>query len=339
MRKSRFAVLALAVVGWAGCATKEETSIKIYVNQKLYDKAITQGMLALTKNPNNGDTHYFLAASYYGKDQDLNTEGAAYAESSEVFLKKAFDHFMKAKQLAAASWGKDVDDNITSMYGRHYNRGVIHAKKQDWAPAALEYRLATVADPENYNGYYAHGKVLWLLASEARKNKKDAEFNEMSEAALKDLDRVLELKPTEKELQVNSFQTKGDIQFARKDAKGAQESYAQAVTLDPENYGLISTMANRFYDGQDWENAAKYFQDELSIQERLKLIEADDAEDYSMLGNALSKLNRREEAIAAYQKVLELRPNDTTTLYNIMVTYYKAGEAHEKDGKMDEAKD
>src|SRR6185436_8957139 len=172
MRKMSWGVVVTILAGLLmGCASKEQTSVKIYVQQKLYDKAIAQGSLALAKNPNDGDTHYFLGASYYGKDADLKPEAEGYADSSEAFLKKAYYHFGKAKELAPGAWGKSCDDNIVSMFGRHYNRGVIATKKGAHAEAAIEYRLAAVAAPENYQGYYAHAAAILPLANEARADK------------------------------------------------------------------------------------------------------------------------------------------------------------------------
>jgi tetratricopeptide (TPR) repeat protein len=101
----------------------------------------------------------------------------------------------------------------------------------------------------------------------------------------------------------------------------------------------METMGNRFYNEEDFENAEKFFEDALAVQERLKLIEESDFELYQNLAQTRIKLNKRDEAIAAFQKALELKPNDEVTMYNIMVTHYKAGEALEKDSKMDEAKD
>ena len=44
MRKMNCGLAALILVGLSmGCASKEQTSVKIYVQQKLYDKAIAQG--------------------------------------------------------------------------------------------------------------------------------------------------------------------------------------------------------------------------------------------------------------------------------------------------------
>ena len=108
--------------------------------------------------------------------------------------------------------------------------------------------------------------------------------------------------------------------------------------LSPENYNLMITMGERFYMEQDYEHAAAMYQDAMSVKERLNLVDADDASVYSSLGHALSQMNRRDEAIAAYQKVLEINPNDRDTKYNIMVTFYKSGDQAEKDGNTAAAK-
>lgn len=329
---------ALVLWGLMGCATKEATSLKIYVQQKLWDKAITQGNQALLKTPDDGNTHYFMGAAFYGKDVDLKPEAPDYADSSELYLKQAYEHFTRAKSLAPGDWGKSADDNIVSMFGRHYNRGVIATKKNDHTTAAVEYRLAQLADPENYKGYYAHAAALWPLSLEAKAKGDDAKFMEFSEVVLKDLDKVLELKPTDKDELVSTWQTRGEVLYKRGDIAGAQESYGKAVELDPENYELMLTVAERFYNANDFENAANYFAQALGIQERLNLIEESDVDAYLALGNAYTKTNRRAEAIDAFQKALDLKPNDPSVMYSVMVSHYKTAEAAEKDGKMDEAK-
>jgi tetratricopeptide (TPR) repeat protein len=339
MRNVLVGLLALTLVGLAGCASKEQTSLKIYVQQKLYDKAIAQGGQALQKTPNSGDTHYFMGAAYFGKDADLKPEAEGYADSSAEYLAKAYQHFTKAKEFAPGPWGKSSDENIVAMYGRHFNRAVIAGKKKEYDVAALEYRLATIADPENYEAYYNHAASLAPLASEAKKAGDDAKFNEMSEAILKDLDQVIAKNPTKKEQLVSAHQSKGEILYQRGDQKGAQESYKKAIELDPENYELLTTVAERYYNAEDWENAANYFEQSLAIQERLNLIEDSDKDTYLAVGTAYLKSGKRDEAIAAYDKALKLKPNDPDIMYAIMVAHYKGGEEAEKANRMDEAKD
>ena len=338
MRRYTMAVVVALAVGFVGCASKEKTGMKIYVQQKLYDKAIAQGMQALAQNENDGDTHYFMGAAYFGKDNDLSTEAPEYADSSAVWVAKSYMHFTKAKQLAEASWGVSADENIVSMFGRHFNRGVIAQRNNDHKTAAMEFKLATVADPENYTGYYQHAQALLDQANEAKKAGREEDFTTLTDGVLADLDRVLALDPKEKEVLVTVHQARGEVLYRRKDLAGAQEAYKKAIALSPENHQLILTVADRYYNAEDWEDAAALYQDALSIKERLNIIDDKDIPNYSALGNALSKLNRRPEAIANYEKVLALKADDTGTLYNLMVTVYKSGDEAEKGGDMPTAK-
>lgn len=343
MRKLILGLAALGVAGLAGCgggggSGVNKTSMKIYVQQKLYDKAIAQGMKALATNPNDGDTHYFLGVAYYSKDNELKPESDTYADSSEIFLTKSYEFFGKAKEIAAGQWGKSCDDNIVSMFGRHYNRGVIAAKKGDNAVAAVEYRLASIADPENYQGYYAHAAALWPLAMESRKKNDEAKFTELSQAAIKDLDKVLELKPAEKDKIVAVHQTRGEILWKLGQKAESQEAFAKAVELDPENYEMLCTLGERFYNDGDLENAAEYLNSCLSVQERVNAIDAADAETYSVIGAIKSKQTKWDEALVAFNQALKLQSDSEEATYNVLVTHYKYGDSLEKDSKGDEAK-
>lgn len=338
MQRYFLAIIAVLVVGPLGCASKEKTGMKIYVQNGLYDKAIEQGSTALAQNPEDGDTHYFMGAAYFGKDADLSTEAEGYGDSSAVYCERAYNHFIRSKELAESSWGESADDNIVSQFGRHHNRGIMATKNGDHATAELEYRLATIADPEDYKGFYARASALWELAKEAREAGDEEDFEQITATIIESLDRVLELEPEDKETRIAVYQTKGDVHYRRDEHGPAQEAYRRAVQLSPENYDLILTMADRFYNDKDYDNAAAYFQDALSVRERLGLIDESDVKYYFALGISLSHTDRREEAIAAYQKVIEIKPNDTPTLYNLMVTHYQAAEDASKNGDVPTSK-
>jgi tetratricopeptide (TPR) repeat protein len=198
--------------------------------------------------------------------------------------------------------------------------------------------LATLADPKNYQGYYARAAAVWALAQEAKEQGEDAQFEEYANAILADLDKLVEIGTDDQEELIAVYQTKGDVLYMLGRLDDAQAAYTKAVQLSPENYSLMLTMANRFYNEQDWQNAANYYQEALGVKTRLNLIDEKDAENYAALGNALSLQDRRPEAIECFKKVLELKPNDTAALYNMMVTHYKTGEASEKSGDTATAK-
>ena len=278
-----------------------------------------------------------MGASYYGKDQELKPEAEGYADSSEAFLRQAYSHFGKAKELAPGAWGKSCDDNIVSMFGRHFNRGVIATKKGAHAEAAIEYRLASIADPENYQGYYAHAAAILPLANEAKADKeKFTEIDRCSAQGSRQGSRAQAGREGSPHLDLHD-QGRGALPERRHQGR-AGSRIRKAIELDPENYELMATMGDRFYNAGDYENAANYFEQSLAIQDRLNLIEASDTDTYVALGTSYVKLNKRPEAIGAFEKALKISPNDAPLMYNVMVSYYKSGEAAEKDGKMDEAK-
>jgi tetratricopeptide (TPR) repeat protein len=329
--------LAAVLVALAACASKEKTSMKIYVQQKLYDKAIAQGSVALESNPNDGDTHYFMGTAYYGKDLDLQPEHPAYADSSAAYVRNAHAHFEKAKQLAPEAWGKSADDHIASMFGSHFNRGVGASKKNAHAQAAFEYRLASIANPENYQGWYTHATATMALAAAAERTDAAA-ANAMYAAVLEDLDKVIALQPADKEKLVSAYHTKGEVLIRQGDAEGGQEAYRKAVELDPQNYEMRCRMGARYFNQGDYARATEYLTQCLSIQERLSLIDADDAETFTAIGNAYWKQGRWNEALPAFQKALDLQPGSENSIYDLLVTHYKAGEAAEKAGRKSEAK-
>jgi tetratricopeptide (TPR) repeat protein len=303
-------LISLLLISASGCASNEKIGIQAPVQQKKYDTAIAQGEELLAQNPAHGDTHFFVGAAYVGKDQELATETAWYGDSSAVYLEKAFKHLTRAKQLAPARWAQSVETNIVSMFARHNNRGIIASTNGDHATAALEYRLATVANPQDHRGYYARAGALWGLAREARASGDEDDFLRLTSTIIENLDHVLELDLPDQDTRINVHQTKGDVHYMRQELGLAQEAYQRALRLSPENYNLMLTVAERFYNDKSYEGAVAYFQDALHVRERLGLIDESDAAIYSAVGHAFSQLNRTEEAISAYEKALELKPHD-----------------------------
>src|SRR5262245_23799917 len=232
MRKRIVGVIT--VVALAGCPF-QEPSIEKQVQQKLYDKAIAQGLRALRDDANNVDAHYFLGAAYDGKDLELDPQGATYADSSAAYLRKAAMHFGRARDLSPEKWRTPVDANLAAMFDRHFDRGVTASKTGAAAEAVVEYRLAIVADPTNFEGYYAHAAALLPLALAAATTDKRAS-EQMYAAALENLDMVIQLQPAETDKLVATYQAKAEVLYRLGDAKGAAEDYRKAVELETEGY-------------------------------------------------------------------------------------------------------
>jgi tetratricopeptide (TPR) repeat protein len=111
-----------------------------------------------------------------------------------------------------------------------------------------------------------------------------------------------------------------------------------AIVLAGCGPSAAAKRAQTLIDAGDYAAAADYLGQCLSIQERLNLIDAGDAEHFSIIGTVYSKQSQWDQALPAFQKALELSGNSEEAMYNVLVTHYKAGDAAEKDGRMDEAK-
>ncbi|CAA0107812.1 Uncharacterised protein [BD1-7 clade bacterium] len=82
--------------------------------------------------------------------------------------------------------------------------------------------------------------------------------------------------------------------------------------------GNTSEAAGQFND-QRWQSAAHYqsgdYQKALDSIDQLD-IEDQDSQDYYNRGNALARMNQFDDAIAAYDKALEINPNDEDAAFN-----------------------
>jgi tetratricopeptide (TPR) repeat protein len=159
----------------------------------------------------------------------------------------------------------------------------------------------------------------------------------MANVAIKDLDRVLELEPAEKEKVVAVHQTRGEILWKLGQKKESQEAFAQAVELDPENYEMMSTLGGRFLEDGELDNAAKYLTMSLDVQKNVNALDANDTDTYRVLGGVHVKQQKWDEALAAYNSALELRADDPGVIYDIAAARCKYGDSLEKVGKTDEA--
>jgi tetratricopeptide (TPR) repeat protein len=246
-------------------------------------------------------------------------------------------HFGRAKGLSPDTWRTRVDDSLAAMFNRHFERGVMASKRSAPAEAVVEYRLANVAAPENFQGYYARAAALLSLARAAATTDKSAS-EQMYSAALEDLDKVIQLNPGETEKLVATYQAKSEALYRLGDPKGADEANRKAVELATEAYKTPLTI-HPYRWRQDppsvVDSLAQSLSDSLSTRERFDRITADDADAYNHLAGLYSRQRRWEQALRAYQRALELRPDGEESLYNLVVMHYLAGTAAQKEARPD----
>src|SRR5262245_26763301 len=132
-----FVVACLLLPAAALAKSVETTSGIIYIQNKQWEDARKILLKAVTKNPKDGEAHFYL--------------GIAYSEIDSVA--QAYSHFMTAKELEPKK-ARDITNNIQSNYAKHYKLAQNAWARADFATAATEFNNATMADPTQSGAHY-----------------------------------------------------------------------------------------------------------------------------------------------------------------------------------------
>jgi len=288
---------ALAVVAMAGCKSKETTSAILRNQEGNYELAIKLAKDSLAKNPNDAEAHFQLGVSY------------SYLDSMTL----AYEHFMKAKAIEPKKTA-DCDNNIQSNFARHYKIGQSSFNRQDIATAADEFEMATQADPTQAIAHYN------LAVAYSRLALQDSTYHEKALAAA---DKALSVSnPTEANY-TRALQLAGRELVALNREDEAATRFKRLIEEDPASYKVIEEIGTDELNQKSYKSAAVFLK--MAAQARAK-VGADDAKVYYNIGVSLYNLRKEDpatidEAITYYVKALDLTPDDTDTVFNILVAY------------------
>lgn len=307
---SKLALPALvALVAWIGCKSVATTSAILRNQEGNYEMALQLCQEALAANPNDPEAHFQM--------------GFAYSQLDSMAL--AYQHFMKAKELDPKR-DKIVADNIQSNFAKHYKLGQNAYNRLDYKTAAVEFELATEADPRQAIGFYNLGSSYFSLAAvDSTHAKQDYE------KSLKAADKVLSISNPNEPTYSRALTLAGKslVQLGREE--DAVERFQRMIEEDPANYQIIQDIGNDLLKAGNWKGAAVFLK--MTADARAK-IAADDANVYYNLGVAYYNLrdqdpNALAEAVTYYQKSLDLAPDDPATVLNIVLAYTAAKNAEQ----------
>lgn len=130
---------------------------------------------------------------------------------------------------------------------------------------------------------------------------------------------------------------RGNKDFKEKDFKAAEIKYRKSLEKNNKSLKGEFNLADALYQQEDYENAAKLFQD-LGKKE----MEAGEmAEVFHNLGNTFLETDKYKESIEAYKEALRKNPYDQDTRYNLEYARQKLKEQEEqeKQDQQDQDKD
>lgn len=308
MKLRMFGIVACFVAGCAllvvGCKSKETTSAMIHNDTGRHDLAIEQANIALQKNPDDAEAYFQL--------------GVAYSKLDSVQL--AYKTFTKAGQLDPKRQ-EMVDNNIQSNFARHYNFALTYIKDpaaplDELKQAAMEFKLATQADPAQEKGYYQLGKTY------ARMGDADPKYYAL---AIPPLDKVLELSTPADANYVEALSLAGQVLAKTGNPEEAQSRFSRLVEEDPTSYHVIERIGMDLLTAEDWRGAVVFL--ELAMEARSKIGAEDFALYYNLgvayfqYGKDLKDQDALAQAVDYYEKGLMLQPDEPQTTHNIVVAY------------------
>jgi len=188
-----------------------------------------------------------------------------------------------------------------------YDLGVSWQEKGDWKKAGEAYSKALSLDPSLAAASYNLARAL----------TESGDFK----GALRTLDDLAERDPGN----VRVLAARAYALYRRGDAKAALEAYREALALDPYSPDSV-------YNASLLELAAGNPSAAADMLSRLTKAKPEDGEAVALLGRALDRAGRTEEALAAYESSRELgkaSPSDLSRLGEIREERKEYSEAME----------
>ncbi len=287
----------LAVIAAVGCQSVATTSAKLRNQEGNYELAISLAKEALAANPDDAEAHFQLGYSY----SKLDSVALAYQE------------FTKAAELDPKKKA-DAEDNIQSNFAKHYKLGQSAFNRSDFKVAADEFEMATLSNPTQPNAFYNLGVAYTRLAEE------DSTYHEK---ALEAADNVLKISNPGDPNYTKALQLAGRELVDMGRAEEAVNRFQRLIDEDPASYDVIQGIGNDLLNTQKWKGAAIFLK--MAAEARAKV----GAEDFNLYYNiGVAEYNMRKEdpnataeAIEYYNKALDLKPDEPTTIFNIVVAY------------------
>jgi len=357
-----FAVLGfIYALSMVGCASKELTSAKVYINQNNWDKAIEQLEAAVQMNPRDAEAFYLLGEGYANKSQ--------WQKMNENF----------GKSLAV---GPRFEQQIKSTRDRYwvttFNQGVgkVNSKTgetPDLESAAKFFSICTTIDPKRPEAYrnlavtqlkkgdLAAAKDTYLTLMEIDpKNISVANETARLLMEMKDYPKAAEIAEKAIKLDPGNADAISNLAMAydlmdRKDK--AQATYEQALEKNPNNQDLLFNLARLHFLNKNYDKAIEMFQ-------RVIAINPEDFDSNLNVGNAyltmaddlrkslVDKETKKQEvkpeelnqlkdfyraAIPFLEKAATLKADNANVWYNLGVAYINIGETQKGQECFDKA--
>jgi len=309
-----------------GCDSTEMTSAKVYLQQKNYEKAEEQLLIAFQNEPMNSEPAYLLGLEIYARAKN-------WEKTAEYFQKSLAIDQRFATQIDQALNKYWVDNFNAGAQG--YNALIKgEAKDEDkvFEMSVNSFQNCILLIPEKPESYGTLAQV-YLFREEIENAKKymamaidqnpedlislvnlgNLLFREKQyDEALEYLQRAMEVDPAN----LNAIKQIAFVYDAKGESDKAAEAYLKAIEADPENPDLHYNLGVLYYQQEKFQDASAEF---IKVSE----LSENSVDALFNAGLALEKLEKFSDAEKYLEQALELDPNSTDIIHELKLIYYK----------------
>jgi tetratricopeptide (TPR) repeat protein len=311
-----------------------------YQQKSDFDDAITNYQQALSIDPTNSAAQQGLKASQDGRQTQMLTQTASSA--SEAFKLGRYDEAIAKYQQVLQSNKNDPET--------HFNLAASYQAKKDLDDAIAEYRQAIALDPNNADYKSDLDQCLSDKAQPLLDQAVQAQQNKDYLSAVDLYTQALDLVPKNATVWYNLAAT----YYAREDYVKARDAYQKALTLDPQKQAddlyFIAIIDENFNNGpqalQEYKRyvsqtpMGQYAQQAnsriqsltanmnatIKIKPAAQIAREKEADNDYQTATQLQQQQRWDEAIAAYQKAIDLQPQEPSYAYGLGTLFEQKGD-------------
>lgn len=238
---------------------------------------------------------YFTEAVNKDPSFALAYSGVADASLRMYSIKK--DSLWTDKALAAAEQAQQLNDKLPEV---HFVLGSAYSLTGKYNQAVAELKRATALAPNSDEAYVRLGDA-YLQSGNAP-------------AAMQSFQKAIQLNP----YFWNNQDEIGSAYFEQGAYAKALDAFRQVTTLAPDIDAGFENMGNVYLREGKYQDCIPYYQKALQIEPYWTT--------YSNLGTAYFFLKQYTQSAAAYEKAVELNPNDSEVVVNLADAYRWSGQ-------------
>lgn len=305
-----------------------KSSAKLYIKQRLFDKAIEMLQVTVEKKPEDTEAQWLLGWLYSekGLTKEMNVH---------------FDHILASKK-GKKKYGKDIHQQRNTWWTRYYNNGVKALNTKDFNGALEAFQDARSVMPDRADTYKGMGiahlqmgnteegvnaylKAISIDSTDAGvyMNLGIAHMNSSNpDEAIACFKKGHKLDPKD----LNLLRNMGAAQQQAGDREGALQTAEKALQVDPENLQVMNMAGTMYLMGDNAERAAE-------LLEKVMEKEPENTDAAFNLAAAYKKLKRFEDAQALFQRSIEADPKDADAWYQLGLVHKNMADVSDKAAK------